>query len=135
MSPSDASKDVVRAYFERALSGDPRLPELLADEVSWWIPPGSPMGGTYRGRDAVLAMLERALALYDLPTLKLDVELLVAEGRHVCALFRLESRTARGTQHASDYVAVFEVDGGKIHSVREFLDTQRIREVVFGATA
>jgi len=135
MSRSEDSKEVVRGYFERALAGDPGLPELLADDVSWWVPPGSPMGGTYRGRAAVLEMLGRAFALYDVPTMKLDLELLVAEGTHVCVLFHLESRTARGTQHASDYLALFEVDGGKIRSVREFLDTQRIREVVFGLPA
>jgi len=135
MSRSEDSKEVVRGYFERALAGDPGLPELLADDVSWWVPPGSPMGGTYRGRAAVLEMLGRAFALYDVPTMKLDLELLVAEGTHVCVLFHLESRTARGTHHASDYLALFEVDGGKIRSVREFLDTQRIREVVFGLPA
>jgi ketosteroid isomerase-like protein len=134
VSASDASKAVVRAYFERAMAGDPTLPELFAADVSWWVPPGSPMGGTYRGREAVLAMLGRAFALYDVPTMKLELELLVAEGSHVCALFHLESRTARGTQHASDYLAVFEIDGGRIRSVREFLDTQRVREVVFGST-
>lgn len=132
MSGGDAGKAVVRAYFERAMAGDPGLPELFADDVSWWVPPGSPMGGTYRGRDAVLEMLGRAFALYDVPSMKLELELLVAEGRHVCALFHLEARTARGTQHASDYLAVFEIDGGRIRSVREFLDTQRVREAVFG---
>ncbi len=25
---------------------DGELPELPADDVSWWVPPGSPLGGT-----------------------------------------------------------------------------------------
>ena len=132
MSQGDESKAVVRAYFERAMAGDPNLAELFADDVSWWVPPGSPMGGTYRGKAAVLEMLGRAFALYDVPSMKIELPLLVAEGPHVCVLFHLESRTARGTQHASDYLALFEIERGRIRSVREFLDTQKVREVVFG---
>jgi ketosteroid isomerase-like protein len=135
MSQGDESKEVVRAYFERALAGDPNLPELLTDDVSWWVPPGSPMGGTYRGKESVLEMLGRAFALYDVPTMKIELPLLIAEGPHVCVLFRLESRTTRGTQHASDYLALFEIERGRIRSVREFFDTQRVREVVFGLPA
>ena len=132
MSAAEASKAVVRSYFERGVSGDPKLGELFAEDATWWIPPGSPMGGTYRGRAAVLEMLGRAFALYDVSTMKLALPLLVAEGPHVCALFQVDSRTARGTHHVCDYLAVFEVERGKIRSVREFFDTQRVREVVFG---
>jgi len=132
VSDGDASKALVRSYFERGKAGDPNLGELFADDATWWIPPGSPMGGTYRGRAAVLEMLGRAFALYDTSTMKLELPLLVAEGPHVCALFHVDSRTARGTHHVCDYLAVFEVERGKIRSVREFFDTQRVREVVFG---
>ena len=132
MSDAEASKAVVRGYFERGRAGDPKLGELFADDATWWIPPGSPMGGTYRGRAAVLEMLGRAFALYDVATMKLELPLLVAEGAHVCALFQVDSRTARGTHHVCDYLAVFEIERGKIRSVREFFDTQRVREVVFG---
>ncbi|TFG94426.1 MAG: nuclear transport factor 2 family protein, partial [Myxococcales bacterium] len=60
MSQNDDSKAVVRAYFERAMAGDPNLPELFTDDVSRWVPPGSPLGGTHRGKAAVLEMLRRA---------------------------------------------------------------------------
>jgi ketosteroid isomerase-like protein len=129
---SPAPKDVVRSYFERGKAGDPKLGELFTDDVSWWIPPGSPMGGTYRGREAVLEMLRRAFALYDVPTMKLELPILFGEGPHVCVLFHVDSRTTRGTHHVCDYLALFEVERGRIRSVREFFDTQRVREVVFG---
>jgi len=132
VSDAEASKAVVRSYFERAQAGDPKLGELFADDVSWWIPAGSPMGGTYRGREAVLAMLGRAFGLYDVPTMKLELPILFGEGPHVCVLFRVDSRTARGTHHQCDYLALFEVERGRIRSVREFFDTHRVREVVFG---
>ena len=129
-----AAEDVVRSYFERAQAGDPKLGELFTDDVSWWIPPGSPMGGTYRGREAVLEMLGRAFALYDVPTMKLELPLLFGEGPHVCVLFHVDSWTTRGTHHVCDYLALFEVERGRIRSVREFFDTHRVREVVFGVS-
>jgi ketosteroid isomerase-like protein len=135
MSQGEDGKAVVRAYFERAMAGDPNLSELFTDDVSWWVPPGSPLGGTHRGKAAVLEMLSRAFALYDVPTMKLDLELLMAEGNLVCVLFHLESRTTRGTQHAADYLALFETERGRIRSVREFFDTHTVRKVVFGLPA
>jgi ketosteroid isomerase-like protein len=132
VSTAEASKQVVRSYFERGMAGDPSLGELFSDDACWWVPPGSPMGGTYRGRAAVLEMLGRAFALYDVPTMKLDLPLMIAEGGQVCVLFHVDARTARGTHHVCDYLALFEVERGKIRSVREFFDTQRVREVVFG---
>ena len=132
---TEANKELVRSYFARGAAGDPKLGELFADDATWWIPESSPIGGTHRGRAAILEMLGRAFALYDVATMKLELPLLVAEGSHVCALFRVDARTARGTHHACDYLALFEVERGKIRSVREFFDTHRVREVVFGLRA
>ena len=53
---------VVRAYFEKAIGGDPTFAELFADDARWHVPPGSPMRGEYAGRDAVLALLGDAFA-------------------------------------------------------------------------
>ena len=50
-----ANKARVRDYFARLAAGDPNLPGLLADDVVWWIPPGSKLGGTLRGKAAVLS--------------------------------------------------------------------------------
>ena len=135
MSDAEESKAAVRAYFDRALAGDPTLPELLADDVVWWVPPGSPLAGTHQGRAAVLAMLAKAFALYDVPTMKLELPLLFAEGPHVCVLFRLAARTAKGAPHAADYLAYFRVEDGRIREVREFFDTHTVRKVVFGLPA
>lgn len=61
-----------------------------------------------------------------------DAEAIFGEGPRVCVLFRVDSRTARATHHQCDDRALFEVERGGIRSVREFFDTHRVREVVFG---
>jgi len=121
----------VRAWFERSFAGDPELGELLADDALWWVQPGSPMAGSYRGRDRVLAMLGQAFALYEDGSLRSEQRALLADGEWVCVWLALTARTRKGRDWASDYVFLFRVRDGRIHEVREFIDTQQVREVVF----
>jgi ketosteroid isomerase-like protein len=72
-------------------------------------------------------MLQKAFALYDVPTMKIELPVLFAEGPHVCVLFRLDARTARGAHHTADYLAHFEVEKGRIRSVREFFDIYTVQ--------
>ncbi len=128
---AEAAADVVRAWFERSFAGDPQLGELLADDALWWVQPGSPMAGSYRGREQVLAMLGQAFALYDAPSMRSEQRLLLADGEWVCVWLALAARTVKGRDWESDYVFLFRVAEGRIREVREFIDTQRVREVVF----
>ena len=125
------AKDVVREYFDRAMAGDPKLGELFAEDAFWWIPESSPLGGTHRGRGAILAMLEKAFALYDTETMKVEILELFGEGEHACTRFQVDSKTAKGRQWKGDYLALFRVVDGRIQSVREHFDTKRLIEVVF----
>ena len=48
------NKDVVRGYFRSVASADGRALDWLSDDVTWWVPQGSSLGGTYRGKPAVI---------------------------------------------------------------------------------
>jgi ketosteroid isomerase-like protein len=122
--------DVARAYFDLALSSSPELPGIMAEDISWVVPERSPLGGVHRGRDAVLQMLERAFALYDPSTLKVDLPLVFGDEQWACVRFIVDAKTAKGLDWHGDYVAVFEVRDSKIQSVREYYDTERLNEVV-----
>ena len=126
-----AAADVVRAYFDRAMAGDPDLGELFADDASWWVPESTPLGGTHEGRAAILAMLEKAFALYDNATMKVELLELFGEGENACTRFSVDSLTAKGRHWEGDYLALFKVVDGRITSVREYFDTKRLIEVVF----
>jgi len=126
------AKRIAQAYFDRAIAGDPDLGALFHDDATWWIPESSPIGGTHVGRGAILAMLDRAFALYDPRSLKVEVLELFGEGEHACARFQVDSLTAKGRPWQGDYLALFRVVDGRIRSVREYFDTQRLIPVVFG---
>lgn len=127
------SKALVREYFARLQSGDPGLADLLADDVVWWIPPGSKLGGTLRGKPAVLELMGKAFALFaPAPPPQTEVERMVAEDDCVCVQFQIRARTAAGREYHNYYHLVFEVRGGRIAHVKEYVDTAYANERLIG---
>lgn len=131
MSAAD-NKRLVRRYFAAVQAGDPTLPELLAEDVSWWVPPSSPLGGLYDGRPAVLELMASGGGLYD-PShpLELHIEQMIAEGDWVSVLLTLEARTARGEAYRNHYHFAFRIRDGRIREVREHLDTLYAQQKLF----
>ena len=128
----EASKRVVERYFEAMRTGAPDLPDLLADDVTWWVPEASPLGGTHAGKAAVLALMGSGTDLYD-PTVpfEITIESIIAEGGRVAVQLVMEARTARGEPYRNDYHFAFEVADGKIAAVREYLDTLYVQQKLF----
>ena len=46
----EENKAIVREYFRRMGAGDPKVAELMTDDVTWWVPQSSPLAGTQRGK-------------------------------------------------------------------------------------
>lgn len=126
------NKKLIRTYFKRISTGDPKLAEMLADDVAWWVPPGSAMAGTYEGKAKVLELMGSGIGLYD-PTvpMKITVEDMVAEGASVCVQFVLEAKTAKGRDYRNHYHFVFKLRRGKIALVKEYVDTKYAHDLLF----
>ena len=121
---SAENKALVQEYFQKIQSGDASLPELLHDDVEWWVPQGSRMGGTVRGKPAVLELMGSSVGLYDpsIP-LKVTIEEIIAEGDWVCVQFVIDAKTARGADYHNDYHFAFRIREGRIARVKEYVDT------------
>ena len=126
------SKAVVQRYFEALRSGDPGLPDLLADGVTWWVPEASPLGGTHAGKEAVLELMGSGTDLYD-PAVPLDVTIqsIIAEGDRVAVQLVIDARTAKGEPYHNHYHFAFEVRDGRILAVREYVDTLYVQQKLF----
>jgi uncharacterized protein len=122
------AKSVVREYLERIGRGDPRFEELLADDVEWWVLPGSQAGGTYRGKAAVLGLIRDGSVKYAPGSLRFTIEQIVAEGDWVCVQAVLDARTARGAGYRNYFHLAFRVRGDRIALAREYLDTQHAND-------
>ncbi len=126
------NEELVRRYFEAMRSGDPSLPDLLADDVTWWVPPSSDLGGLYRGKEAVLGLMAGGVGLYDAATpMQVQIEHVVADGDRVAVELVLEARTARGEDYRNHYHFAFGVRDGRIHEVKEYVDTLYAQRKLF----
>lgn len=127
-----ANKRLVRRYFDAVQAGDPDLESLLADDVSWWVPPSSPLGGLYAGKQAVLELMASGGGLYDPDhPLELHVEQMIAEGDWVSVQLTLDARTARGEAYQNHYHFAFRIQDDRIREVREHLDTLYAQQKLF----
>jgi len=126
----EQNKAIVREYFRRIESGDAKITDLLSDDVTWWVPQSSALGGTHSGKAAVLALMGQGVDLYQ-PPLHVVVEEMIAERDWVCAQVVIEAKTAAGLPYRNDYHFAFRVRDGRIVAVREYVDTQYAAEKLF----
>jgi len=129
---SDANKALVRSYLDAMTRGDPALPELLADDVTWWVPPSSPLGGLREGKARVLELMASGVGLYDTSVpFRIEVEVIVAEGDWVAVQMVMSARTAKGAPYRNFYHFAFRVRDGRICAVREYVDTLYAQQTLF----
>ena len=126
----EENKALVREYFRRMQAGEPTVAEMMDDEITWWVPQSSELGGTHRGKAKVLELMGKGVDLYQLP-MKIQVEEMVAERDWVCVQLVVEAKTAKGRPYRNDYHFAFRVRNGRIAAVREYVDTQYAKELLF----
>jgi ketosteroid isomerase-like protein len=126
----EQNKALVAEYFRRMQAGEPTVAEMMDDEITWWVPQSSELGGTHRGKAKVLELMGTGVDLYQFP-LKITVEEMVAERDWVCVQLVVEAKTAAGRPYRNDYHFAFRIQGGKVAAVREYVDTQYAKELLF----
>ena len=129
---SEANKAVVHAYLRAMSSGDPSLPELLTEDVTWWVPPSSPLGGLKEGKAKVLELMASGVGLYDMTVpFEIEVEAVVGDGDWVAVQMVMSARTAKGQPYRNHYHFAFRLRGGKICAVKEYVDTLYAQRMLF----
>jgi uncharacterized protein len=130
---AEDNKSVVRAYYDAVANGRrDEATALFADTATWWIA-GKPERFSLAGLRTLSdhqELLRDRLA----PVLPGDVEITVtgmtAEGDRVAVEMENKALTADGRLYNNQFHMMFIVRGGKIHEVREYLDTQHAAEVL-----
>ena len=128
----EANKKLIRDYFEAVGSGaSDKVVAAFADDVVWWVPPSSPMGGTYEGKNAVLGMFGKGVSLYAPEPMKIEILGMVADDRKVAAEIHITATTAKGAEYSNFYHFLFEIDAGRIKGVKEYVDTLYAQRTLF----
>jgi ketosteroid isomerase-like protein len=133
---SDAHKELVRSFFEALSAGDlDRVASFFDADSTWTVCAKELLGaGTTRGPAIVEEFLRPVRGLFEPGDPKVHVDALVAEGDRVVAEARGSGRFANGLPYENQYVFVFELDGGTIRAIREYMDTQYAAKVTAEAT-
>ena len=115
----------------------PALSELLADDASWWLGGDMPVSGLYEGKQAVIGgFLASAAALFEPGSLGFDLRFVSDAGDRVVVEYVGNARgVATGKNYHNAYCTIFECREGKIHTVREYLDTAHASDVLYAVTA
>jgi uncharacterized protein len=128
----EANKNVVLSFFENVSAGkvDAAL-ALMTDTATWWVA-GKPdkfvLAGT-KTKTQLTEVLQGIGALMP-KGLRVTPTGLTAEGDRVAVEAESYGETANGKIYSNLYHFLFEVRGGKIQAVREYLDTMHAKEVL-----
>ena len=126
-------KEVVVSFLELMATGQPadleKAGQLFADDVSFWIAGRTAISGTLCGREAVMNKRFRPSRQRTIAgTLMLKIGMVLAEGEYVAAEWTSRRHVVNSPDYENAFFGLFQVRDGKIHSLREYLDTQAVVE-------
>jgi ketosteroid isomerase-like protein len=116
----------VKSFFAALGSGDSEaLLALVADDIEWIIPGEDwPLAGTHRGHAGLAKLLETASRSIETST---EPREFVAQGDRVLVVgFATGRIKATNKTFEDDWIFAITVRGGKLSSIREYVDTQAL---------
>ncbi len=123
------NKDIVTEFFREVTNGNMQKAfELVDDQVSWWIPGTLPFSGTKTKQQYfhVVSAIQKGF-----PTgFSIVVTSLIAEGNKVAAEAESSGRQVNGRDYNNKYHFLFEIANGKIISVKEYMDTLHLYQLI-----
>jgi uncharacterized protein len=134
MDLSTDTKATAQRYAAAVRAGDARaLEALFAPDATWTLAAGDlPIAGTWRGRGAILnEFLALALTHYQPDSVDIEVTGIIAEGDQVAMQWTSRALTHTGGPYENECIAVFTIREGRIHAVREYMDTLYARDHAF----
>jgi ketosteroid isomerase-like protein len=71
------------------------------------------------------------VSLYAPEPMKIEILGMVADDRKVAAEIHITATTAKGAEYSNFYHFLFEIDGGHIKGVKEYVDTLYAQRTLF----
>ena len=129
---TEQNKSIVREFLEVFSTGDvPGILDRLHDDATWWVS-GKVEGFAGTSTKAEMGtLLESVVTLYKQGALRLTPLGMVAEGDRVVVEAEGYAELNNGRVYNPQSVLIFQIAGGKVKSVKEYLDTQHASDVFF----
>jgi ketosteroid isomerase-like protein len=127
----ETNKQMVTSTWEAFAKGDIKTAFAnMSDEVSWLIPGNlTNLSGVRKGKAAILEFARNAAKTFP-NGLQTEINRVYGDGDTVILELTNRGKLANGRDYENEYCFVFEVEGGKIRRVREYVDTQKAKELM-----
>ena len=126
----EQNKTLVTETWNALVKGDVKAAFAnMSDEVSWLIPGNLPVSGLKKGKPGILEFLRGAAKLFP-GGLKSEIRRVYADGDVVIIELTNRGKLANGRDYENEYCFIYEIEGGKIRRVREYVDTQKVKELM-----
>jgi len=127
----EQNKQVVITFLkELSASNVDAWTALLADDSTWWVggkPDKFPLAGTMT-KNQFVGLISKIMQIAP-EGVQFTANDLTAEGDRVAVEATSYAETTSGKRYQNEYHFVFIVRDGKIHSVKEYLDTMHTKEI------
>ncbi len=100
----------------------------LADDAEYKIEGTTKFSGTFRGKQDIIARLLTPLMNELEGGLAIEVKRIYADGDTVIVQAQGKSTTKTGKSYDNSYCQIFRVEGGKVKSMVEYLDTDLVNQ-------
>ena len=123
-------KDRALTFLKNLDKPDPKtLETLFANDVEFEMMGRLPGVAPIKGKDALLKGLPGTLKQMFPNGLNLKFHTVIAEGNQVAIQAESDTTAGNGKKYANRYHFYFRFDGDKIGQIREYNDTNHVREV------
>jgi ketosteroid isomerase-like protein len=106
---------------------------LYADDFELWTAGSLPFSGSHT-REEAAALMDGILGAFP-DGLDFELRAITAEGERVALEAESVGRHASGLEYRNQYHFLLVIRDGKVHQLKEYLDTERAREVLVDGAA
>lgn len=126
----EANKELVTTTWNAFVKGDIKTAFAnMSDEISWLIPGNLPnLSGLKKGKAGIVEFARGAAKIFP-GGLKSEIKRVYGDGDTVIIELTNRGKVFNGKDYENEYCFVFEIEGGKIRRVREYVDTQKAKEL------
>lgn len=128
----ESNKQMVVATWQAFLKGDIKTAFAnMSDDVSWLVPGTIPgVSGVKKGKPAILEFMGGVGKVFP-EGLQTEIRRTHADGDTVILELTNRGKVSNGKQYENEYCFVFELENGKVRRIREYVDTQKAKEILF----
>jgi uncharacterized protein len=103
----------------------------MSDNISWLVPGTTPgVSGLKRGKDEILKFMSGVGTMFP-EGLNSEIRKTFCDGDTVIVELTNRGKVSNGKTYENEYCFVFELEDGKVRRIREYVDTQKAKEILF----